>query len=308
MQCFLFLRIWPADPLWVGFMSGVFFFVPDGFNQLNLILSLVSKGNLGRLGWAPPLRFARSWSQDSLVWYNCSHAWAMFLWFDSSLISCWRYFQDGSLLQFTAHAKSLLEVVSFVKNFAGPPWCVSLSFSVLPRLVAACEVLGWAPAVLVPRCPCTHGDPAVDAVTGRRCRLALLCLLVCERREVLILCLPSDFYRVGATAGIHCPCGIWHLWPRAKTCCSFLKKKKFFCCMFITSARVLGLLEPAALFQITICCRLTWTLDVFLNICHYLVFNLTLKKRGCCHFSGVAVLGRDFSMHAYAGSIWQLFV
>lgn len=227
MQCFLFLHIWPADPLWVGFMSCFFFFfVPDGFNQLNLILSLVSKGNLGRLGWAPPLRSARSWSQDSLVWYNCSHAWAMFLWFDSSLISCWRYFQDGSLLQFSAHAKSLLEVVSFVKNFAGPPWCVSLSFSVLPRLVAACEVLGWAPAVLVPRCPCTHGDPAVDAVTGRRCRLALLCLLVCERREVLILCLPSDFYRVGATAGIHCPCGIWHLWPRAKTCCSFLKKKK----------------------------------------------------------------------------------
>lgn len=38
--------------------------------------------------------------------------------------------------------------------------------------------------------------------------------------EGLILCPLSDFYRVGATAWIHCVCGIWHLWPRAKTCCS----------------------------------------------------------------------------------------
>lgn len=60
---------------------------------------------------------------------------------------------------------------------------------------------------------CTHGDPAVDAVTGRRCRLALLCLLVCECSEVLILCLPSDFYRVGATA--RDTLSVWNLTPVA---------------------------------------------------------------------------------------------
>lgn len=59
---------------------------------------------------------------------------------------------------------------------------------------------------------------------GRRCRLALLCLLVCECSEVLILCLPSDFYRVGATA--RDTLSVWNLTPVATSQDMLLISKK----------------------------------------------------------------------------------
>lgn len=171
MQCFLSSHLTCRFPLNWGLCHTFSFFfvvVPDGFNQLNLIFSLVLKGNLG-VGVGISAQLAPHLKTILCGKIAHTHEWC---YCNLTQVS---FPVEGILRWMFTTVDSRAEIVSLSQWSSAWILDVSFNFFCFAKAccnVLTCDVLGWWPP-----------DISVSLVTWspsgwRHCYLALLCLLV----------------------------------------------------------------------------------------------------------------------------------